>query len=266
MNDTFWDTYGDPIIAAIAVIGSIVLAFAVDRFLLMRAERAAMRMDTTVFSREARTRLRWVRRAVFVLIILIGLAIALEQMTSVRRITTGLLASTAFLGLIVGFAGQTVIANLVAGMLLAITQPARIGDFVTVSTGEKETTGTVVDIALTYTQLDTGDGDLVVVPNTSLATGRVVNHSAGDRRAPIKISLELPPDVDIGAVRRALEEIEGSTVAVQSLRVDVAEIELSASSLDARDRTQAEYELLERAQDLLRRAGLLEHQTGVNDS
>lgn len=266
MNDSFWNTYGDPIVAAIAVIGSILLAFAVDRFLLRRAERAAMRMDTTVFSREARTRLRWVRRAVFVLIILIGFAIALEQMTSVRKITTGLLASTAFLGLIVGFAGQTVIANFVAGMLLAITQPARIGDYVTVHTGDKETTGTVVDIALTYTQFDTGDGDLVVVPNTSLATGRVVNHTAGDRRAPIKVSLGLPPDADMNTVRRSLEEIEGSSVTLQSLEEDRAEIEVSAPSKDTRNRIRAEAELREKAQDSLRKAGLLEHQTGVNPS
>lgn len=266
MNDGFWDTYGDPIGAAIAVIGSILLAFAVDRFLLRRAEKAAMRMDTTVFSREARTRLRWVRRAVFVLIILIGLAIALEQMTSIRKITTGLLASTAFLGLIVGFAGQTVIANFVAGMLLAITQPARIGDYVTVHTGEKETTGTVVDIALTYTQFDTGNGDLVVVPNTSLATGRVVNHTAGDRRAPIKISLEIPPDTDIGVVRKSLAGIEGSNVLLLSLQVDLAEIEVSAPSNDTRDRIRAEGELRERVQEILRTDGLLEHQTGVNES
>jgi small-conductance mechanosensitive channel len=266
MHNGFWDTYGDPIVAAVAVLASVLLAFAVDRFLLRRAERAAMRMDTTVFSREARTRLRWVRRAVFVLIILIGLAIALEQMTSIRRITTGLLASTAFLGLIVGFAGQTVIANFVAGMLLAITQPARIGDYVTVHTGEKETTGTVVDIALTYTQFDTGNGDLVVVPNTSLATGRVVNHTAGDRREPITISLGLPPDTDIGAVRSSIDGIEGSKVILLSLRVDQAEIEVSAPSNDARDRIRAEGELREQVQDALRTAGLLEHQTGVNES
>ena len=266
MNNGFWDTYGDPIAATVSVIGSILLAFAVDRFLLRRAEKAAMRMDTTVFSREARTRLRWVRRAVFVLIILIGFAIALEQMTSIRKITTGLLASTAFLGLIVGFAGQTVIANFVAGMLLAITQPARIGDYVTVHTGEKETTGTVVDIALTYTQFDTGNGDLVVVPNTSLATGRVVNHTAGDRRAPIKVSLGLPPDTDIGSVRNALGEIEGSKVLLLSLQVDLAEIEVSAPSNDTRDRVRAEGELRERVQSLLRNAGVLEHQTGVKES
>jgi len=264
MNDGFWNTYGDPIIAALSVIGSILLAFAVDRFLLRRAERAAMRMDTTVFSREARTRLRWVRRAVFVLIILIGLAIALEQVTSVRKVTTGLLASTAFLGLIIGFAGQTVIANFVAGVLLAITQPARIGDYVTVHTGEKDTTGTVVDIALTYTQLDTGDGDLVVVPNTSLATGKVANHTAGDRRAPIKVTLGLPPDVDMASVRGALDSIEGSAVTLVSLGTDLAQIEVSAPSNDTRDRVRAEGELREGAQDALRRAGLLERHIDVN--
>lgn len=255
--NSFWQSWGDPIAALVVLAVSIAVAFTVDRFLLRRAERAAMRMDTTVFSREARTRLRWIRRAVFVLIILIGAAIALEQLTSIRRITTGLLASTAFLGLIVGFAGQTVIANFVAGVLLAITQPARIGDFVTVNTGEEETTGTVVDIALTYTQLDTGDGDLVVVPNTSLAVGRVVNHSAGDRTAPITIRLEIPPDTDLDHARNTLSRIEGSSMTLLDLRVEQAEIEISAPSGGARNRAKAEGELREQSQNLLREAGLL---------
>lgn len=254
---TIWESWGDPVVAVFVVAVAIAIAFTVDRFLLRRAERAAMRMDTTVFSREARTRLRWVRRAVFFLIILVGAAIALEQVTSIQKITTGLLASTAFLGLIVGIAGQTVIANFVAGTLLAVTQPARIGDLVTVTTGEKETTGTVVDIALTYTQLDTGDGDLVVVPNTSLAVGRVVNHTAGDRSAPIKVNLELPPDADLQRARDALSAIDGSTMTLLDLQVDQSEIEVSAPSMGVGDRTQAEGELRERSQSLLRDAGLL---------
>ena len=74
-----------------------------------------MRMDTGQFSREARTRLRLIRRLLFVAIILIGVALALSQFTSIKRFATGLLASTALLGIIIGFAGRQVIANFVGG-------------------------------------------------------------------------------------------------------------------------------------------------------
>ena len=65
------------------------------------------------------------------------------------------------LGIIIGFAGRQVIANLVSGVLLAITQPIRIGDMVSIG----DESGRVDDIALTYTYVDAGDGSLIVVPN-----------------------------------------------------------------------------------------------------
>ncbi len=62
------------------------------------------------------TRLRVVRRLVFVLIVFIGVALALTQIDGVRRLATGILASSALLGLIVGLAARQSVANLVAGI------------------------------------------------------------------------------------------------------------------------------------------------------
>ena len=115
MDQSFWDNHGNEIEAAVIMVGAVVLAVLVDRFLLGRAVRATEGMETSQFSREARTRLRLVRRLVFVAIIAIGAAIALSQFTEVKRLATALLASTALLGLIIGFAAQTVLANFVAG-------------------------------------------------------------------------------------------------------------------------------------------------------
>ena len=115
------------------------------------------------------------------MIILIGVALALSQFTSIKRFATGVLASTAVLGIIIGFAGRQVIANLVSGVLLAFTQPIRIGDLVSIG---DEVHGRVTDVALTYTRVDAGDGSLIVVPNEKVATDVVVNHSAGNSSAP----------------------------------------------------------------------------------
>src|SRR4029450_7864159 len=91
--------------------------------LITRAVQATVRMDTGQLSPEARTRLRLIRRLLFLVIILIGVALALSQFTSIKRFATGVLASTAVLGIIIGFAGRPVIADLVSGLLLAITPP-----------------------------------------------------------------------------------------------------------------------------------------------
>ena len=83
------------------------------------------------------------------------------------------------LGLIVGFAAQHTIANMVAGVQLAVSQPIRIGDRISF----EEVSGRVTDITLSYTYVDPGDGTAVVIPNQMLVEGIVHNHSTGDTQA-----------------------------------------------------------------------------------
>lgn len=105
--------------------------------------------------------------------------LALSQFTSLQRLATGVLASTAVVGLIVGFAAQHTIANMVAGVQIAVSQPIRIGDLI----GFDETEGRVTDITLSYTYVDPGDGSSVVIPNQLLVEGVVHNHSTADTQA-----------------------------------------------------------------------------------
>jgi small-conductance mechanosensitive channel len=116
-------------------------------------------------------------RRVIVLGVLIVIAmIVLSQFTEFKRLATGVLASTAVIGLIVGFAAQHTIANMVAGIQIAISQPIRIGDRVRFEDCE----GRVTDITLSYTYLDPGDGSSIVIPNQLLVEGTVHNRSTAD--------------------------------------------------------------------------------------
>lgn len=119
------------------------------------------------------------RRVIIVAVLVILAMIALSQFTELKRLATGILASTAVVGLIVGFAAQHTIANMVAGIQLAVSQPFRIGDRVSF----EETEGRVTDITLSYTYVDPGDGSSVVIPNQLLVEGIVHNRSAGDTQA-----------------------------------------------------------------------------------
>jgi small-conductance mechanosensitive channel len=233
---------------------AVGLALAIDRFLIGRAERVTENMETQQFSREARTRLRLIRRLVFLAIILIGIALALSQFASIKRFATGLLASTALLGLIIGFAAQTVIANFVAGVLMAIRQPIRIGDLISVG---DDVHGRVVDIALTFTAVDRGDGSLLVVPNERVVNQVVVNHSAGDRGAPVTVEVTVPADVDLERAQAALEATDVSSVTVAAIDADGLRLELKAHVDPGFNRERREGELRAAAQGALRDAGVL---------
>ncbi|HEY5815454.1 MAG TPA: mechanosensitive ion channel domain-containing protein [Solirubrobacterales bacterium] len=130
-------------------------------------------------SRSTRTRLRFLRRLAILVVFLVIAAIAIAQFTELKRLATGILASTAVLAAIIGFAAQHTIGNMVAGVQLAVSQPFKIGDRVSY----EEVEGRVVDITLSYTYVDPGDGTAVVIPNQLLVEGVIHNLSTEDTQA-----------------------------------------------------------------------------------
>ena len=72
--------------------------------------------------------------------------------------------------IVIGFASQNVLGNLISGLYLAITRPFRIGEKVTVFGN----TGVIYDIGLLYSRLRTEDGDIILAPNTSMITTTII--------------------------------------------------------------------------------------------
>src|SRR6185503_13987477 len=100
----------DVVTAIVTVVVAFVVAEVVDRVIARRGGRL-----TEGLSPVANTRLRMVRRLIFAGILLIGGMLALSQFEDVKRIATGLLASSAVLGLVIGFAARQTLANGIAG-------------------------------------------------------------------------------------------------------------------------------------------------------
>ena len=262
MEETFWDSNGEWITALITLAAAFAFAFAIDRFVIARAGRLAARVggeSTVGVSRASQTRLRVIRRLVFVTIVLIGFALALSQFTKLSKLATGILASSAVLGIVLGLAARQVLANPLAGIVLAISQPIRIGDTVTIG----EETGRVDDLTLSYTFLDTGDGRMVIVPNETVVGSVVVNRSTGDRNAPAMASLWVPPGADLARAREALAALEPSEVDVAEMTSDGVRLEVHGPRRPgATSDTGEEAALRERAHRALREAGLFDENLG----
>src|SRR4030095_10357943 len=73
-------------------------------------------------------------------------------------------------GIVIGFASQNVIGNLISGLYLAITRPFRIGDQATVFGN----TGTIFDIGLLYTRLRNDEGHIILAPNLSMVSTTII--------------------------------------------------------------------------------------------
>jgi small-conductance mechanosensitive channel len=200
----FWGDHRDEITTAVAtILVAIGLAMLIDRSLVRRGTRLASVVSGREISAVTDTRLRMLRRLVFVGILVIGIALALTQFAVVKRTAAGVLASSAVLGLVVGFAARQTLANLVAGILLAVTQPIRLGDLVMFE-GE---TGVVEDVRLTYTYLRAEDNRRIIVPNERLASSTIHNYTIEDPRVEVEVTIGLPLDADLSQALEALSDV-----------------------------------------------------------
>ena len=160
------------------------------------------------------TRLRFIRRLVYAAIIVIGVAVALAQFDGINRLAASLLASGAIAAAILGFAARQTLANFVAGIMLAVTQPLRVGDWVFV----EEQYGVVDDIRLTYTFLRAPGGQQIVIPNEKLASGILRNDTLGAGVVSLDVQIWLPATADAGRAVRVLEDETGHQVTVAETR------------------------------------------------
>jgi small-conductance mechanosensitive channel len=215
----------DWIYAGIALAVAFVVAQIVDRAIAKRGARVGEVVTRGELSPAAQTRLRLVRRLISVLIVLIGVAIAASKFPEARSLATGILASTAVLGLVIGFAARQTLANAIAGILLAITQPIRIGDLVTF----EEQTGEVEDVKLTYTYIRLDDGRRLIVPNERLAQSSVLNHTILDPRVQVEVSVWLPIDADLDKAMELIRD-EQAGIDVSVAEVDKEGVRLSATT------------------------------------
>lgn len=239
------------ITAVVTVVLAFVVAQLVDRAVARRAEPLAAAVPGGR-SVATGTRLRMLRRLLYALILLIGIALALSQFDGIRRVATGVLASSAVLGLVVGFAARTTLANAVAGVLLAITQPIRIGDTVTF----EGSTGTVEDIRLTYTHIAQDDGTRVIVPNERLAQNTVENHTIASGPVRVEVALYLPPEADALRALAVLGREEGVDVRVDEIEKDAIRIVAGASAPSRAERPALEAGLRVSCLERLRHEGL----------
>jgi small-conductance mechanosensitive channel len=100
------------------------------------------------------------------------------------------------LGVGLGFGLQKIASNYVSGFIILLDRSVRIGDLITVDGRH----GTIQEIASRYTVVRSGDGTESIIPNDTLITQSVTNHSYSDKKAVVKVSIVVGYDADIDRV------------------------------------------------------------------
>ncbi len=145
----------------IIACGSGLIAF-IRTLKIIFQERFDISKEDNLKSRKFSTQFNILERIVFFLIIIVCIGLILMLFDDVRKIGISLFASAGIAGIIVGFAAQRILAAVIAGLQIAITQPIRIDDVLIV---ENEW-GRVEEITLTYVVVKIWDQRRLIVPTT----------------------------------------------------------------------------------------------------
>ncbi len=118
---------------------------------------------------------------------------------------SGLLVAGGIVGIVIGFASQTVVSNLISGLFLLVEKPIKIGDGVSIG----DVSGVVKDIRVLSTTIRTWDGIYVRIPNEKVFTSNIQNFVAhAARRFEYKIGIRYKDDAEkaIEIIKNLLEE------------------------------------------------------------
>ena len=121
------------------------------------------------------------------LYLLLGLTVASKMGIDV----TGVIALASVLTLAISLSVQSLLTNVIGGFTLLYTQPFHSGDYVDIGADS----GTVVEIGMSYTKLQTPDNKVISIPNSTVVAAQVVNYSVSETRRveiPITASYDAP--------------------------------------------------------------------------
>lgn len=199
-------------------VGRRVISWLV-RFCDKALERQSMEVTVRRFLRNVLTAIGYMI-LVMILLQLVGVAV------------TSLAAAFASAGVAIGLALQGSLANFAGGILILVMKPFVIGDYIV--QGENE--GTVREIGLVYTRLQTPDNRRVMIPNGKLADSSLINVTANPtRRLDLIVGVSYQADIrQAKEILKRLGESDPARLAEQDVLVFVSELAESSVNLGLR--------------------------------
>jgi len=193
MADIFAKIYDEATLTITVVL--ILLLMFLAQYLLRRAFRRfeKSRVHTEL---EDTTNYRFLYYALLALIYITGIGFAIWNIPSLRHVAQSMLASAGILAIVVGFASQQALGNIVSGIFIVIFKPYRINDRLTI---QDTLRGIVEDINLRHTIIRNFENQRIIIPNSIISNEILVNSNYTDDKLCkfINVGISYSSDIDL---------------------------------------------------------------------
>lgn len=153
-----------------------------------------LHMDTTSF--------RMFRHIVVAAIYFVGIIVVIFSIPDLRSLSVALFTGAGLAGIVIGFAAQSTLSNIIAGLSLALFQPFRVGDRLNIMNEY----GKVTDLNLRHTVIITWDNRRLIIPNSIISNEAVINWTIEDPAVIWPIQVGISYDTDIDQARKIMIE------------------------------------------------------------
>ena len=193
MADIFAKIYDEATLTITVVL--ILLLMFLAQYFLRRAFRRfeKSRVHTEL---EDTTNYRFLYYALLALIYITGIGFAIWNIPSLRHVAQSMLASAGILAIVVGFASQQALGNIVSGIFIVIFKPYRINDRLTI---QDTLRGIVEDINLRHTIIRNFENQRIIIPNSIISNEILVNSNYTDDKLCkfINVGISYSSDIDL---------------------------------------------------------------------
>ncbi len=178
------------------LLATILVAYIVDRLFkrLIRRSTDVMKSNPTNYL--------FLRHIVTAVIYVLGFAIAVAQVPSLRTIAASMLAGAGILAVAVGFASQAALSNIISGLFIVIFKPFRVNDRLTVQTNS----GIVEDITLRHTVIRNFQNERIIIPNSIISDQVLINSSIIDDHVCRFLDIGISYDSDIDLAKSIMAD------------------------------------------------------------
>lgn len=179
-SESLWNTLAKIIISLLI----LVISFKIINVISRRIERIAdkKKADKTIMKTLA-----------YIVKIGLKIVVAICLVGFLGIDTSGMTALITSLGVCIGLAVNGALSNLAGGVLIIVTRPFRVDDYIEAQGYE----GTVLEIRITNTKIVTPDNKIIYIPNGALSNGPIVNYSEKEiRRVDLQFSIDYNEDIE----------------------------------------------------------------------
>lgn len=183
----------DPLIRSLLITIIVILASMIVSRLLRVLINKYLDKAVKVLKGDP-TKYNFFKNGVTFIVFLIGTVIIFRSIPELKSVGNTLVASAGILAAIVGFASQQAFANIVGGIFIVIFKPFRVGDVIKVGT---ENPGTVEDITLRHTVINSFENRRIIIPNSIISSATILNSSITDEKVCIFLELGIAYSANI---------------------------------------------------------------------